>query len=201
MQSLKQKRSGEIFSLHMNLNHQERAVMTTSDHVSPTTTLSKKPTDDEVLSVGMLAYFQSRLSNRIHELVLEEFISLESRGVISRTSLAKKIRKKPEQVSRWLGSPGNWTIETLSDLLLGMGLEPEMVVRTIVSQKDSIGCGEDSHRYVFDLKVRSNFYSKEKLELVRKNELYDVRVGSSRRAQSYSICNDSKRPIGHGDEL
>jgi hypothetical protein len=70
-----------------------------------------------------LGYFRARLSNRIHELVLDAFMKLEAMGKISRADLARRIGRKPEQVTRWLGAPGNWTIETVSDLLLGMGCE------------------------------------------------------------------------------
>ena len=70
-----------------------------------------------------VAYFRARLSNRLHDLVLRQFASLEAEGKINRSLLARRIGRKPEQITRWFGSPGNWTLETLSDLLLGMGLE------------------------------------------------------------------------------
>jgi hypothetical protein len=79
--------------------------------------------DGSPIPPSKLGYFRARLSNRIHELVLEAFIKGESTGKISRAELARRIGRKPEQVTRWLGAPGNWTIETVSDLLLGMGCE------------------------------------------------------------------------------
>lgn len=66
-------------------------------------------------TIGELAYFQSRLKNRLHQLVLREF---EKSG-LNRAELARRIQKKPEQITRWLNSPGNLRIDTLSDLLLG----------------------------------------------------------------------------------
>lgn len=85
------------------------------------------------IPIGMLAYFRGRFSNNIHELVLAEFAAQERHGKTSRAELARKIRRKPEQITRWLGSPGNWTLDTLSDLLLGMGLEPAVSVRSLAS--------------------------------------------------------------------
>ena len=95
--------------------------------------------DDQVIgteiSIGMLAYFRGRLSNRVHELVLTEFAVQEREGNTSRAELARKIGRKPEQITRWLGSPGNWTMDTFSDLLLGMGLEPELSVRSLPNMR------------------------------------------------------------------
>ena len=82
----------------------------------------------ERIPTAKLAYFRGRLSNRIHALVLEEFARLESEGKINRADLARRIARKPEQITRWLGSAGNWTFDTFSDLMLGMGLEPDLGV-------------------------------------------------------------------------
>ncbi len=89
----------------------------------------------EQIPIGKLAYFRARLSNRIHELVLAEFVKLERDGKINKAQLAKRIGRKPEQVTRWLGASGNWTIETLSDLLLGMGREPTLTVAALADMQ------------------------------------------------------------------
>lgn len=90
-----------------------------------------------VIPLAMLAYFRGRFSNKIHELVLAEFAAQEREGKTSRAELARKIRRKPEQITRWLGSPGNWTLDTLSDLLLGMGLEPAVTARSLAGERVS----------------------------------------------------------------
>ncbi len=84
--------------------------------------------EGQPIPTGKLAYFRARLSNRIHELVLEEFMRLEKEGKVTRAELARRINRKPEQVTRWLGAAGNWTIDTFSDLLLGMGCEPDLSI-------------------------------------------------------------------------
>jgi hypothetical protein len=83
----------------------------------------------ESVPKGKLAYFRARLSNLLHEVVLKRFMELERDEGFTRADLARRIGRKPEQVTRWLGSPGNWTLETVSDLLAGMGCElrPEVV--------------------------------------------------------------------------
>lgn len=89
------------------------------------------------IPIGKLAYFRARLSNKIHELVLSEFMRLERENKINRAELARRVGRKPEQVTRWLGAPGNWTIETLSDLLLGMGCEPALSISSLAESTKS----------------------------------------------------------------
>lgn len=109
--------------------------MSTQLPVSQTTPISFETGGaGTAIPVAMLAYFRGRLGNKIHELVLAEFAAQEREGKTSRAELARKIRRKPEQITRWLGSPGNWTLDTLSDLLLGMGLEPAVSARRLASE-------------------------------------------------------------------
>ncbi len=109
--------------------------MSTQLPVSQTTPISSDTGGaGTAIPVAMLAYFRGRFGNKIHELVLAEFAAQEREGKTSRAELARKIRRKPEQITRWLGSPGNWTLDTLSDLLLGMGLEPVVSARSLASE-------------------------------------------------------------------
>jgi hypothetical protein len=79
------------------------------------------PSGDEPIPAGTLAYFQGRNRTRIYEAVLQEFL----RSDISRATLARRMGKRAEQVSRLLGAPGNWTLDTVSDLLFAIsGAEP-----------------------------------------------------------------------------
>jgi hypothetical protein len=93
--------------------------MTTSHRTLTTTT----PTGD-VLSAGDLAYFRERQSNRVYEAVFKAFVG----AGITKADLARKLKKKPEQITRWLSGPGNWTLDTVSDLLLALGSEMTFVV-------------------------------------------------------------------------
>jgi DNA-binding phage protein len=74
---------------------------------------------DDPIPVGKRAYFAERLKNRLYDLIVSEF---KKRG-LSKADLARRTGRKPEQVTRWLGSPGNWTLDTISDLLIAMGSE------------------------------------------------------------------------------
>jgi hypothetical protein len=79
-----------------------------------------------VIPAGKLAYFRQRFRNKLHAMVLTEFAYLEKAGELTKAELARRIGKKPEQITRWLMAPGNWTMDTVSDLLLGMGTEPHI---------------------------------------------------------------------------
>jgi len=83
-----------------------------------------KAVGKEPISAGRLGYFRARLKNRLHAIVFDEFVRLEKTSGLTRRQLAARIGKKAEQITRWLGAPGNWTLDTVSDLLLAMNAEP-----------------------------------------------------------------------------
>lgn len=90
-------------------------------NTSPQTSILSNPSGDEPIPIGTLAYFQGRNRSRIYEAVLREFLQ----SGISQATLARRIGKRAEQVNRLLGAPGNWTLDTVSDLLFAIsGAEP-----------------------------------------------------------------------------
>jgi hypothetical protein len=84
--------------------------------ISRTSSLSK-PEGDNPIPLGTLAYFRARTKQRMYNLVLKE---LKQSG-ISKAVLARRLRKTPAQISRIFGGPGNWTLDTGSDLLFAIG--------------------------------------------------------------------------------
>ena len=94
----------------------------TTLQISPVWTEVK---DAEQLPLKAIGYFRARIKNRLHQLILSEFIKKEELEGFTRAALAKRIHKRPEQITRLLGAPGNWTLDTVSDLLLAMGYELE----------------------------------------------------------------------------
>ena len=70
-----------------------------------------------------LAYFQARLRNNIYDFVVEKFLENERRGEITKALIGKRLGTDPARISRLLGAPGNWTLNTISDLLLGIAAE------------------------------------------------------------------------------
>jgi len=67
-------------------------------------------------------YFQTRLRNRLFSFILGKFVIEQKKG-LSKAALARRIGKSPEVINRWLGAPSNLTLDTVSDLLLGISAE------------------------------------------------------------------------------
>ncbi len=77
----------------------------------------------EPIPEGKLAYLQARAKNRFYDYVLRKFLERERKDGFTRADLARRIGRRPEVITRLLGAPGNWTLETLCDLLAGISAE------------------------------------------------------------------------------
>lgn len=90
-----------------------------------TTTLSP-PKSDEKVPNSTLSYFRSRNRHRLYSLVIKEF----KKSGLSQAALARRLGKKPDIVCRWLSSPSNWQIDTISDLLFAIsGAEADYSIK------------------------------------------------------------------------
>lgn len=58
----------------------------------------------------------ARNKNKVHSFLLELFAESDT----SKSDLAKMLGKKPEQITRWLGSSGNLTLDTISQLVFAL---------------------------------------------------------------------------------
>lgn len=83
----------------------------------------------------ILSYFRERFRNHVYDVVLREFIKCRASQRLGKTELARRIGRSPELIIRWLGTPGNWTLDTISDLLLAMGAEPKVAVTPIDNRR------------------------------------------------------------------
>ena len=93
--------------------------MTSSRAASSTTV----PSRWEKLADHDLVYERQRLRTRLFETVLEVFVArYESEG-FTRSDLANILGKDPAQITRLLKGPGNWTIDTISDLMAALRAE------------------------------------------------------------------------------
>lgn len=93
--------------------------MTTSQDLS----VLSEIVEDKPIPPRTLRYFRRVLQNRFHELVVRAFLEQEKREGLNQKQLARRIGRAPEQVNRWLNTAGNWELDTLSDLLLGMKVD------------------------------------------------------------------------------
>lgn len=78
---------------------------------------------DSVIPPETLAYLNARACSRFYDFVVRKFKhAAETRG-LTQAQLARRIGKKPDVINRWLSTPGNWGLETVSSLLAGICAE------------------------------------------------------------------------------
>jgi hypothetical protein len=112
--------------------------------------MSKLPPLHEILSGdpisdGTLEDFRNRFRKRLYELVVSEYRKQAEKGM-TKGHIAHRINRRPEQITRWLGAPGNWTLETVSDLLLVISqAEPIVGLKFLVP--DPFGAFVDLEEY------------------------------------------------------
>jgi hypothetical protein len=82
--------------------------------------------DGPPIPPAKLAYFQERLRGRIFDFILGIFLDEQEKG-LTQAKLARRIGRKADVVNRWLGTPSNLTIDSISDLLVGIAAaEPNL---------------------------------------------------------------------------
>jgi len=91
--------------------------------------------DGGVIPESTRAFFRERIRIRLHQFLLAEFLRQSRERGLTRKALAERIERRPESITRWLNGPGNMELDTLSDLLLAMGMEPTFSGRRIVDQQ------------------------------------------------------------------
>jgi hypothetical protein len=79
-------------------------------------------TNGPPISGPLRAYFQQRLRLRVFNFLLRKFITAQKDG-LTKAGLARRIEKTPDLINRWLGASSNLTLDTISDLLLGIAAE------------------------------------------------------------------------------
>lgn len=75
--------------------------------------------NEEIVPFGKRIYLQERLKGRFYEVMVDAFQKARDEKGCTRKQLAKRIGKRPEQITRLLNSPSDIRISTLSDILVG----------------------------------------------------------------------------------
>lgn len=78
--------------------------------------------DGEPISQSKLVYLQQRLRGRFFDFLIGKFEDARHKG-LNQAKLARRIRKSPEVINRWLSAPTNLTLDSISDLFAGVGAE------------------------------------------------------------------------------
>lgn len=78
--------------------------------------------DEAELGEFWIGYFRERFRGEINDQLLEAF---QASG-LSKADLARKLKRRPEQITRWLAAPNNLEADTLADLAVALGMVPKI---------------------------------------------------------------------------
>lgn len=76
-------------------------------------------------------FLRAYLRENLHGEVNNSLLSAFRKSRATKADMARKIGRKPEQITRWLSSPCNLNLDTLSDLALSMGYIPRVTMEPI----------------------------------------------------------------------
>lgn len=87
-----------------------------------------------------LAYYRDRLRHRLHSAILDAFLTRSEQLGLKRKELAIRIHRKNTQITRWISSASNLTLDSISDLMVGLAMDfdgfPFTPIETMVNSTD-----------------------------------------------------------------
>ncbi len=78
---------------------------------------------DQPIPEGKLVYFRERLRDRLHSAILEAFMTRAQEKGLRQKDLAARIHRTSAQITRWFSTPSNITLDSISDLMVGLGMD------------------------------------------------------------------------------
>lgn len=87
--------------------------MATTSHVM---SLLAEPKGDERISERTLGYVTEMAREEVFDLVARSCVE----NGVQRASIGRRLGKDPAQITRLLSAPGNWTIDTVAELLFSI---------------------------------------------------------------------------------
>ena len=88
--------------------------------ISQETPFLSEVKSDAQISKGNLAYLKARVRNNFYDYVVRKFLEAEQKDGLKRVDLAERIGWRQDVLSRKLNTPGNWTLDTVTELLVGI---------------------------------------------------------------------------------
>lgn len=70
-----------------------------------------------------LVYFRERLRDRLHAAILSAFLTRSKERGFKQKDLAARIHRAEGQITRWLSTTNNLTLDSISDLMVGLGMD------------------------------------------------------------------------------
>jgi len=78
---------------------------------------------DSPFSKETQAYLGERLRNNYYDFILTKFVEAQEKEGLTQAQIARRLNLGPDRVSKLLGAPGNWTIDTIAGLLAAISRE------------------------------------------------------------------------------
>jgi DNA-binding phage protein len=117
------KLNGDNFSLHTSQFTQTRTASMTTSRTRTASFLSEIADLDAKIPAGKRAYLGGRARQEFYDYILRKFMKATAERGLTKAKLARRIGIGSDRMSKILGAPGNWTIETIADLLAGISAE------------------------------------------------------------------------------
>lgn len=70
-----------------------------------------------------LIYFRERLRGRLHSAILRAYVARSKERGLKRKDLAARIHRTQAQITRWLSTASNLTLDSISDLMVGLAMD------------------------------------------------------------------------------
>ena len=127
-----------------------------------------------------IAYFRENFKGEINDQILEVF---KSSG-LTKADIARKLERRPEQVTRWLSAPCNLEADTISDLALSLGFMPRIRFEKIGSDQSNAR----EHKFVEKYEQPSKCASSAAQKVVCDQPRYGTNTGTK-----YLSTNETNR--------
>jgi len=79
--------------------------------------------EDRPIPEATLIYFRERFRDKLHSAILEAFLIRAKEKNLKQQDLAARIHRTKGQISRWFNTPSNLTLDSISDLMVGLGMD------------------------------------------------------------------------------
>lgn len=83
---------------------------------SQSTSTLAEPAGDERIDPSTLAYSSARNCRKIYSAIIKEF----KKSKLTQAQLARRMGQRTDVICRWLSGPGNYTLNTVSNLIFGI---------------------------------------------------------------------------------
>ena len=90
-----------------------------------------------VVSDRDIFYHRQRFKNHLFETLTSFFAKEAEHRGISKKDIAECLRRDPASITRWITTPSNLTLDTISDLLLSLGAELDCTIVKIANHPHS----------------------------------------------------------------